>query len=134
MGLRVPTYSGATVHQLKASWEWIEQAGRFLATHAGVIVGDLNTSTGRARFQPLLDGGWMRVQPEAGPSWFGTGGKSSEIDHVLHTGTCRVDSARFVRRAGGFDLVGSSDALSDHAALCFSASTTDSASVVRDRS
>lgn len=126
IGLRVPMYQKATADLLPRAWDWLENTARALADDSVVIVGDLNTSIHangsrcRPQFQRILSSGWQRSEPTDGPSYFGTNGATSEIDHVLHTPRVNVASARFIRAVNGYSLAGASDELSDHAALCFS--------------
>jgi endonuclease/exonuclease/phosphatase family metal-dependent hydrolase len=126
IGLRVPMYQKATAGLLPRAWDWLENTTRALASEPAVILGDLNTSihaTGsqrRPQFQRILSSGWQRATPADGPSYFGTNGATSEIDHVLYTRRVSVTGAHFVRCAGGYALAGSAEALSDHAALRFS--------------
>ncbi len=131
IGLRVPMYQKATAGLLPRAWDWLENTAHALVNQPVVMVGDLNTSihaTGsrlRPQFQRILASGWRRAEPADGPSYFGTNGATSEIDHVLHTQHIGVTGARFVRTVGGYSLAGRSGAMSDHAALCFSIRLVD---------
>lgn len=131
LALRVPTYEGIARQH---AWDWIatvaarlQQCGR-----PSVIVGDLNTSlaaTGARRmhqFHRLLGNGWTRAQPEGAGS-FSKGDAWLEIDHVLATASCRVSSARYVQRTSSYELAGTTESLSDHAGLMFTAGRSDHA-------
>jgi endonuclease/exonuclease/phosphatase family metal-dependent hydrolase len=105
------------------SWEWLERAAAQLSESPAVILGDLNVgaSSGHGTighvFRRILDSGWVRAIPPEGCSFFGDLDRRSEIDHILATPHCLLRGARYVTSVPGFTLAGSSDALSDHAAL-----------------
>jgi len=133
LGLRVPWYQGQTAHLLYSAWEWLEAASALLKASPSVVIGDLNVQTSSAssvagvHFRRILAGGWQRAAPSGGATYFGHGGKRSEIDHVLATNHCVLSDAACVQEAGGFMFAGSPDAISDHAALvCEVGLVTDS--------
>lgn len=131
IGVRIPMYQRVTAGLLPQAWDWLESTAQALADEPAAIVGDLNTSIQasgvlkKSQFQRMLSSGWHRAEPANGPSYFGTNGVTSEIDHVLHTRQVGVTGARFVRNAGGYALAGEAGALSDHAALRFSMHTLE---------
>ena len=125
LGFRVPTYTGPT---LRTAWDWVAAVATRLQLDPrlpAVMVGDFNTSLqakGSKRvpqFHQMLKAGWERAQPAGHGSFFAASGTTHEIDHVLWSGPCGVSAARYVTSVAGFQLAGSAQALSDHAALTF---------------
>ncbi len=123
LAIRVPAYKHTQSDELRKSWEWLSATAAELSSRPALIIGDLNVQPARKRganaehFQRLLESGWIRVVPDSGYSYRGREGNTSEIDHVLASRSCNVGSAEYVITAGGYELVGSGDAISDHAAL-----------------
>lgn len=123
IAVRIPAYTARQGPQLVQCWDWLEQAAAALAGDRAVIVGDLNSSPAAPRqrggdhFQRILGSGWTLGTPATGASYFGLGGRTSVIDHLLLSPACAAEDAAFVTAAGGFELAGSRKALSDHAAL-----------------
>lgn len=129
--LRVPTYRGES--RAKA-WDWIASVAESIHRTGlpAVLCGDLNTSmatVGAARvpqFHALLESEhWRRVQPQGRGSFFGSSAAPSEIDHVLASKGCVIDDTGYLTDAGPYVLAGSDAAISDHAALLFSATSLD---------
>lgn len=88
-----------------------------------IILGDLNVglkssrSRGVEHFQRILQKGWHRAIPGAGASFISDKGLQSEIDHILGTELCSFEKARYVTECAGYQLAGTKEAISDHAAL-----------------
>ena len=122
LGIRVPYYSGDSQEHLRQSWDWLEATAGKMVSRPSVIVGDLNVRLDSPKrrcgdaFRRILQSGWRRAQP-VGPGGFMKHGSHSEIDHLLASAQCEVKNARYITVDGGFNLAGTSDALSDHAAL-----------------
>jgi hypothetical protein len=122
LGIRIPAY-GQSNPLLMRSWEWLETASAALREAPAVIMGDLNIRPmpdrrgAGACFRRLLDNGWRRAAPAEGYSYFGPSGARSEIDHALVSPRCRIQGAEYVVSVPGFELAGTPNALSDHAAL-----------------
>jgi hypothetical protein len=122
LGIRIPAY-GQSNPLLMRSWEWLETASHALKVAPAVIMGDLNIRPMPDRkgvgacFRRLLDNGWQRAAPTEGYSYFGPSGVRSEIDHALVSPCCRIQGAEYVVSVPGFELAGTPNALSDHAAL-----------------
>lgn len=123
VAVRVPAYEARQRTPLRQSWDWLEQAAQALAGERAVIVGDLNCSLASPRhrggdhLKRIIGSGWQLATPVEGASYYGLGGRTSVIDHLLVAPACTASQARFVASAGGFRLAGSPGALSDHAAL-----------------
>ncbi len=123
LGLRVPAYESKDKEMLAKSWAWLESAADQLLRSPAVILGDLNitpkatTTKVGTHFRRIIDSGWVRARPMGDFSYYGHENKRSEIDHVLGSPGCVVSDAEYVVRAGEFELAGSAEALSDHAAL-----------------
>lgn len=123
LGVRVPAYETKDRALLTKSWQWLEEsAATTLRDAPAVIAGDLNIElgTGSAKggdhFRRILGAGWTRAEPN-GPSYFGHSGARSEIDHLLVTSRCTIQSAKLITIVAGVELCGTLSALSDHAAL-----------------
>jgi len=131
VGLRVPAYTGEEAALVSKAWDWIEATAEALRDRPAVLVGDFNTSvdaTGaraRPQWARILASGWRRAEPIDGPSYFGSSGNQSEIDHLLATWRCKLERAAFVRRVGGYCLAGEEGALSDHAVLACEVGVVD---------
>jgi hypothetical protein len=123
LGIRVPAYEGQTSHLFLSAWNWIEATAAILKSSPSVLLGDLNVSPsssasrGGDHFRRILNDGWRSVSHASGPTYFGSGGQQTQIDHILTTAHCSVSDPACFRSAGGFSLCGESDAISDHAAL-----------------
>ena len=123
LAIRVPAYKPKQSGELRKSWEWLSATAAELSSRPALIIGDLNVQPARKHgvdvehLQRLLKSGWTRVAPTTGYSYRGQSGHTSEIDHALASRSCRVRSAEYVTTSGGFELVGSGNAISDHAAL-----------------
>lgn len=121
LGVRVPAYEHAEAHLLKKSWSWLEEAAATLTDTRAVIIGDLNARVTGSRARPellrILASGWTRPQPQGTGSFFGIGGQTLEIDHVLTTAQCHLTDVMYATHAGDHCLAGEDSALSDHAAL-----------------
>ncbi len=122
LGIRVPAYSGKTATYLSKAWDWLEAEAETLRPKAAVILGDLNVSMDSRKpsgesFRRILSSGWRRAEIAESATFFGHGGRSSEIDHILATDRCILSCPRILRAIGGYELAGSKPALSDHAAL-----------------
>lgn len=122
LGIRIPAY-GHSNPLLMRSWEWLETTSAALGDAPAIIMGDLNIRPVPDRrgvgacFRRLLDSGWRRAAPAEGYSYFGPSGVRSEIDHALVSPRCRIQGAEYVVTVPGFELAGTPNALSDHAAL-----------------
>jgi endonuclease/exonuclease/phosphatase family metal-dependent hydrolase len=129
LGIRIPAY-GQGHPLLMRSWEWLEAASAALREAPAVIIGDLNIHPMPDRkgvgacFRRILDNGWQRAVPAEGYSYFGHSGVRSEIDHALVSPRCRIQGAEYVISVPGFELAGTADALSDHAALVVDVDTS----------
>lgn len=123
VGVRVPWYGNNEIGLVVQAWDWIESAATHLFLTPALILGDLNAglkssrSRGGDNFRGILQTGWHRATPGEGASFFGEQGPLSEIDHILGTPMCAFDNARYVASVDGFELAGSTSAISDHAAL-----------------
>lgn len=123
VGVRVPAYTAEQSAFLIQAWDWIESTASKLLHTAAVILGDLNASAastdsrGGGHFRRILSSGWQRATPADGATYFGHGGRTSEIDHIMATDRCVLSEVACVKSAGGFAYCDARDALSDHAAL-----------------
>jgi exonuclease III len=123
VGVRVPAYDAKESAFLRQAWEWLESTATMLRHSAAVVLGDLNVpaastdSRGGGSFRRILASGWQRAAPADGATYFGHGGRFSEIDHILATDRCVLSEAACIKSAGGFTYCGSQAAISDHAAL-----------------
>ena len=123
VALRVPAYESHQRELTLKSWDWLEGAAAALVGEAAVIVGDLNVSLraprarGGQHLLRLTQSGWLLATSESDPSYFSAQGRTSTIDHLLHTGSVEIGSILMVKSAGEFVLAGSPGALSDHAAI-----------------
>lgn len=124
LGLRVPTYVGATGRQrLFGAWEWIERTATSLADSPAIMLGDFNvTTTGRrsqggAHFRRVLASGWARAEPQCSATYFSLRGFKTEIDHILATQHCRIHEAELLWETSDFTYAGTKAAISDHAVL-----------------
>lgn len=124
VGVRVPAYGAKQFELLIQAWAWLESTAAMLRHSAALMLGDLNVSEastdsrGGSRFRRILASGWERAAPAGGATYFGYGGRMSEIDHILATDRCVVLSdAASIKAAGAFTYCGSQDGISDHAAL-----------------
>ena len=88
-----------------------------------LIVGHFNGNPDSPRqrggdhLRRILASGWQLATPREGASYFGLGGRTSVVDHLLVSPACAAADARFVTTAGGLALAGAPDSISDHAAL-----------------
>ena len=123
VGVRVPAYAAKESTSLIQAWEWLESTAAMLRHSAAVMLGDLNLSAaspdsrGGGHFRRILASGWQRGTPVDGATYFGHGGRTSEIDHILATDRCVLSDATSVKSARGFAYCDALDGLSDHAAL-----------------
>jgi len=123
VALRVPAYEAHQKDLILKSWDWLEVAAAEIVGDVAVIIGDLNVSSSSSRaaggghFRRIKGAGWVLATPETEPSFFSAKGYTSTLDHLLHTKAVRVANASFVTKIGNRILAGSSDALSDHAAI-----------------
>lgn len=122
LSVRVPAYSGKSAHLLSHAWEWLEVTAASLSSSPSVVIGDLNVSMSQPsragnHFRRIVASGWQRAAREGANTFFGHRGKKTEIDHVLATSHCILSEATCVQEIGGFVLAGTSNAISDHAAL-----------------
>ena len=129
--IRVPTYKGA---DRARAWDWVASAVESIncAGRPAILCGDLNTSmtaSGASRvpqFHSLVESdAWRRVQPDGRGSFFRNGAAPVEIDHVLANTGCVVAGTSYLTDAGPYVLAGSEAAISDHAALIFTATSLD---------
>jgi hypothetical protein len=130
VGVRVPAYNRKSAHLLVPAWEWLESTTGSLKSSPSIVIGDLNVSLSRAscarnQFRRILASGWHRAEPTGGATFYGHGGKNSEIDHIIATPHCILSDALCVQQAGGFEFAGSSSAISDHAALVCNVEVTN---------
>ena len=130
LAVRIPWYESPYRKLTLKSWEWLESSAMTMAHDPAIIVGDLNASprspppNGGDHFRRLLGQGWTLATPATGASYWSSKGTTSTLDHLLHTANVHVASASFLTRTGEFQLAGSADALSDHAALVAELHTT----------
>ena len=123
IGVRIPAYESRDQDKLAKSWEWLAALAQDLARRPALILGDLNVSLDTpprrmgGLFRDILEKGWHRAEPAGGASFFGHGGRQSEIDHMLGTQSCIFADAALVTKVGGIDLARAPGAISDHAAL-----------------
>lgn len=123
VGVRVPAYGANESAFLRQAWEWIESTAAMLRHEAAVVLGDLNVSVaspdsrGGGHFRRILASGWQRAVPADAATYFGHGGRTSEIDHILATDRCVLSEAACIKSTGGFTYCDSQGAISDHAAL-----------------
>ncbi len=121
LGLRLPWYESTSL--VTRAWDWVEEAAAGLLSEPSIIVGDLNAglnskaSRGGDHFRRILNAGWQRAAPTSGYSYFGSGGKSSEIDHLLSTSLCHVAHPHYVTQHGQHCFAGAVGSISDHAVL-----------------
>ena len=121
LGLRLPWYESSSL--VTRAWDWVEEAAAGLLSEPSIIVGDLNAglnskaSRGGEHLRRIIDSGWQRAAPTTGFSYFGSGGKRSEIDHLLSTSLCYVANPHYVTQQGQHCFAGVVGAISDHAAL-----------------
>jgi endonuclease/exonuclease/phosphatase family metal-dependent hydrolase len=123
IGVRVPWYQKQDAKLVFNAWEWLETTAAALLSQPAIILGDLNVglksnrSRGGEYFRNILQTGWHRATPKECASFFGGNGQQSEIDHILGTSSCRFSNAQYVTQREGYLLAGTTDAISDHAAL-----------------
>ena len=124
LGLRVPTYVGATSRNLLlGAWGWIERTAASLADAPAIMLGDFNVTTkarpsqGGAHFRRVLASGWQRAESQCPATYFSFRGFKTEIDYILATQHCRVHEAEVLRETSEFMYAGSKAAISDHAVL-----------------
>jgi hypothetical protein len=123
VGVRVPWYNRGNVGLVVHAWDWLESTAAALRNRPSIILGDLNTelksnhSRGGEHLRRILRSGWHRAAPAETSSFFGNGGQTSEIDHILGTDLCGFGNARYVTEFNGYLFAGGKDAISDHAAL-----------------
>ncbi len=123
VGVRVPAYAAKQSAFLIQAWDWLESTAAMLRLSAAVMLGDLNASAaspdsrGGGHFRRILASGWQRAAPAEVATYFGHGGRTSVIDHIVATERCILSEAACVKSAKGFAFCDAQDALSDHAAL-----------------
>jgi endonuclease/exonuclease/phosphatase family metal-dependent hydrolase len=121
LGLRLPWYESTSL--VIRAWDWVEEAAATFISEPSIIVGDLNAglnskaSRGGDHLRRIIDSGWQRASPPTGFSYFGSGGKRSEIDHLLSTSHCRISNPHYVTQQGQHCFAGTAGSISDHAAL-----------------
>jgi hypothetical protein len=121
LGLRLPWYESTSL--VTRAWDWVEVAAAGLLSEPSIIIGDFNAglnskaSRGGDHFRRIIESGWQRAAPSTGFSYFGSGDKRSEIDHLLSTSLCHIANPRYVTQQGQHCLAGAVGAISDHAAL-----------------
>jgi hypothetical protein len=122
IGVRVPWYKGKEAHFIVPAWEWLEKTTTSLKSSPVIVIGDMNVETtgkcsrGGDHFRRILDNnGWHRAEP-GGPTFFGKR-RASELDHILATNHCSLSDLVIVKKKQGFLFAGSSNNISDHAAL-----------------
>jgi endonuclease/exonuclease/phosphatase family metal-dependent hydrolase len=105
------------------AWGWVERVGGACQDLPTAIAGDLNATVSSRRdrggehLRRLLANGWTRAQPAEGVSFPTANGGGTEIDHILANGRVEVRHSEYVGEAGGWNLAGGTNALSDHNAL-----------------
>ncbi len=124
LGLRVPTYVGATGRQrLFGAWAWIERTATSLADSPAIMLGDFNVTTtarrsqGGEHFRRVLASGWQRAEPQCPATYFSPRGFKTAIDHILATRYCRTHGANVLQETSDFLYAGPKAAISDHAVL-----------------
>jgi endonuclease/exonuclease/phosphatase family metal-dependent hydrolase len=123
VGVRVPAYGAKQSAFLIQAWDWLESTAATLRHSAAVMLGDLNLSAaspdsrGGGHFRRILASGWQRAAPADGATYFGHGGRTSEIDHIVATDRCVLSESACVKSAEGYAYCDVRNALSDHAAL-----------------
>lgn len=110
VGIRIPWYEKEEIALVTNAWDWLESTAAALLHQPSIILGDLNVvltsarSRGGEHFRRILQSGWHRATPKEGASYFGEGGKDSEIDHISMKrqthGSLAERSARARERAG----------------------------------
>lgn len=120
VALRVPWYVGDDMPLLAKAWDWFSTVASLHRDRPCVALGDFNVSVtsrtrGAVEFKSILANGWHRIS--AGPTFPDGVGGGSEIDHILATERCSLENPAALLRAGEFELAGSAQAISDHAAL-----------------
>jgi hypothetical protein len=97
--VRVPAYDSKQSTLLIHAWEWLESTAAMLRHSAAVMLGDLNLSAaspdsrGGGHFRRILASGWQLGAPADGATYFGHGGRTSEIDHIVATDRCVLSEA-----------------------------------------
>jgi exonuclease III len=123
LGVRVPAYRRNSASLLSDAWQWLQNYAESMVDTPAIILGDLNVAlTSRKNcaskhFRHILESGWTRAQPELRATYFGHGGRKSEIDHLLVTRYCNIRSAEVVKERNGYSYAGSKTSISDHAVL-----------------
>ena len=121
LGIRLPWYNKLDL--VTSAWSWLEGTAAELMPTPSIILGDLNAnlsskiSRGGDHFRRIVSSGWQRSAPVGGFSYFGRQGKCSEIDHILSSGACLVQNARYVIKNEQFTYAGEEESLLDHAVL-----------------
>ena len=123
LGIRIPAYIGEDKPYISRSWDWLESTLSGLHDAPTIVAGDFNVNVDSRRakggdhFRRILANGWHRSAPKGQGSYFGPNGRRAEIDHILCNSGLSFADARYVTEAGGFQLAGTTGALSDHAAV-----------------
>ena len=121
LGLRLPWYESTSL--VTQAWHLVEKAAAGLISELTIIVDDLNAglnskaSRGGDHFRHIIESGWQRATSPTGFSYLGSGGKRSEVDHLLSTSLCHVDNPHYVVQQGPHSFAGAAGLISDHAAL-----------------
>ena len=121
LGLRLPWYE--TTSLVTRAWDWVEIAAAGLLSEPSIIIGDFNASLnskaslGGDHFRRIIESGWQRAAPPTGFSYFGNGGKRSEIDHLLSTSHCHISNPHYVTQQDQHCFAGAAGSISDHAVL-----------------
>jgi endonuclease/exonuclease/phosphatase (EEP) superfamily protein YafD len=105
VGARIPWYSGDTAHLRTSAWEWLKTTADSLKHGPAMITGDFNVQASTRLFRKTFAEPWHRAA-HGKTTFFGYGGKNSEIDHIIATDHCILSEVRVEKTL-----------LSDHAAL-----------------
>ena len=129
VGLRVPSYSGATLADY-----WIKLVSIVQSCEGRPIVfmGDLNTDPDQPRrttaryLLQLRNNGWSVPNAEGQWSFVSKNGIGTRIDHAIVSAGLSVSTARYVATAGSVSLAAPNrhGAVSDHAALVLELATS----------
>jgi endonuclease/exonuclease/phosphatase family metal-dependent hydrolase len=123
LGIHIPAYIGEDKPYISRSWDWLESTLSGLHDAPTIVAGDFNVNVDSRRakggdhFRRILANGWHRSAPKEQGSYFGPNGRRAEIHHILCNSGLSLADTRYVTEAGGFQLAGTTGALSDHAAV-----------------